>query len=106
MQPGRSPLYSCTEKTCICKDALILGNTFLHEDNCLPQYVPVHLCAKGGDPLRPKVILRFNFLNLPRAFPQTHAETIKRNPGKVKKAAAGAISVQAHVKSVSFDQRV
>lgn len=32
---GRSPPYLCTEKTCIRRDALTLGNTVLHQDNCL-----------------------------------------------------------------------
>lgn len=32
---GRSPPYSYTEKTPICREALLLENTGLHQDNCL-----------------------------------------------------------------------
>lgn len=55
----------------------MLGNS-LHQNNGLHALGLYQFTCilKGRDPLRPKVRVRFNFLNLPRVFPQTQAEAI------------------------------
>lgn len=84
----------------------MVGNS-LHQDNGLQALGLYQFTCilKGRDPLKPKVIVRFNFLNLPRVFPQTQAEAIKEEPGKLKKQVLVQYLPRLML-NLSFDRRV